>query len=309
MADLRDVTLRQLRAFTATARRGSVTAAAQDLLVTPPAITAQLKNLEALAGAPLFDRTLKGFTPTSVGEELLLTAADIEQQILRLGQRIEALKSGARGQLVFAVVSSAKYLAPNMVARFQDRHPDVRVKLVIGNRSEVVRGLEENRFDLLVMGRPPTHLPVSSVVLADHPHVLIARPDHPLVDDWDILADDLLRERFLAREAGSETRAILERFLEQMGGGRDFQVIEMGTNETIKQAVMAGLGLAIISVHTCFAELAEGKLATLKVRGLPLVRQWRLLHREDRRLAPSAVLMKAFVYEQRQALFPRYEGN
>jgi DNA-binding transcriptional LysR family regulator len=309
MADFRDVTLRQLRALAATTRRASVTAASRELSVTPPAITAQLKNLEALAGAPLFDRTLKGFSPTEVGEALLETAADIEQQIIRLGERIEALKAGARGQVVFAMVSSGKYLAPNIVAQFERRHPDVRVKLVIGNQRDVVRGLEQNAFDLLVMGRPPTHLAVASTVLADHPHVLIAPPDHRLVGDWDILAEDLLRERFLAREVGSGTRVLMGRFLEQLGGGRDFQVVEMGTNETIKQAVMAGLGLAIISAHTCFSELAEGKLATLKVRGLPLVRQWRLLHREDRRLSASAALMRAFIMEQRHALFPRYEGD
>jgi DNA-binding transcriptional LysR family regulator len=308
MPDLRDMTLRQLRALSATTRRGSVTGAARDLSVTPPAVTAQLKNLEALAGAPLFDRTLNGFAPTAVGEALLETAADIEHQISRLGEQIDALKAGTRGQVTFAVVSSGKYLAPSIVARFQRTHPDVRVKLVIGNRSEVVRGLEENRFDLVLMGRPPTHLPVTSTVLADHPHVLIARRDHRLVGDHDILAEDLLAERFLAREQGSGTRALMDRFLEQVGGGRDFQIVEMGTNETIKQAVMAGLGLAIISVHTCFSELAEGKLATLTVRGLPLVRQWRLLHREDRHLGASAALMKTFVMDHRRDLFPRYQG-
>jgi DNA-binding transcriptional LysR family regulator len=307
MPSVSDVTLRQLRALAATTRRGSVTAASRDLSITPPAITAQLKNLEALAGAPLFDRTLSGFAPTEVGEALLETAADIERQIARLGERVEALKAGARGHVVFAVVSSGKYLAPNIVAAFERRHPDVRVKLVIGNRSDVVRGLEQNAFDLLIMGRPPSHLPVASTVLADHPHVLFARPDHPLAGDWDILTEDLLKERFLAREPGSGTRALMERFLEQVGGGRDFQVVEMGTNETIKQAVMAGLGLAIISAHTCVSELADGKLVTLKMRGLPLVRQWRLLHREDRRMGASAGLMRAFILEHRHALFPRYE--
>jgi DNA-binding transcriptional LysR family regulator len=145
-------------------------------------------------------------------------------------------------------------------------------------------------------------------VLADHPHVLIARNDHPLVGAQDIQAESLFAERFLAREQGSGTRALMDRFFEQIGEGHEFQIVEMGTNETIKQAVMAGLGLAIISAHTCFTELAEGKLATIKIRGLPLVRQWRLLYREDRHLGASAELMKAFVIDHRRDLFPRHLG-
>jgi DNA-binding transcriptional LysR family regulator len=305
MADLRSVSFRQLRALSATVGQGSVTAAARVLGVTPPAITAQLKNLEALAGAPLFDRA-DGFKPTEVGRELLDTAIDIENQITRMGRRIEALRSGERGEVVFAVVSSGKYLAPNMVSSFQQRHPDVRVKLVIGNRGEIVRGLEQNSFDLIVMGTPPGSLRVADAILADHPHVLITSPADPLVRYGEVVAQHLTGARFLAREEGSGTRALMSRFLEHLGGG-PFPIVEMGTNETIKQAVMARLGVAIISAHTCFSELADGKLATLRVRGLPLVRQWRLLHRADRPLSACAAQMKSFIIERRLDLFPRYQ--
>jgi DNA-binding transcriptional LysR family regulator len=305
MFDPRAVSLRQLRALAATVKHGSVTAAARELLVTPPAITAQLKSLEAWAGGALFDRDLGGFTPSDVGRELLEAALEIDHQVGRVAERLTALREGSAGHVVFGVVSSGKYLAPRIVAEFQRRHPAIRVKLLVGNRGEIVRGLERNGFDLALMGQPPAHVPLSSVVLADHPHVMIAAPDHPLSGDPDILVEELLRERFLAREEGSGTRTVMARFLEQIGAGRAFEVVEMGTNETIKQAVMAGLGLAIISAHTCFSELLEGKLAALDLRGLPLVRQWRLTHRADRRLRPAAEIMKAFVFENRQSLFPR----
>jgi DNA-binding transcriptional LysR family regulator len=305
MADLRRLSLKQLRALVATVRHGSVTLAANDLSVTPPAITTQLKLLEASVGAPLFDRSLHGFVPTDLGRELLGTAIDIENQIARMGERIDALRSGARGSVVLGVVSSAKYIAPRLVAEFQREHPDIRVKLVVGNREETLRGLEQNGFDLLITGRPPPRIPVVSTILSDHPNVLIAAPGHPLVGDPDILVEDLLRERFLAREQGSGTRALLENFLERIGGGRPFDVVEMGTNETIKQAVMAGLGLAIISAHTCYSELQERKLATLRIVGLPLIMQWRLVHRADRRLITAAEILKTFLRKHSQSIFPQ----
>jgi DNA-binding transcriptional LysR family regulator len=305
MTDLRRLSLKQLRALVATVRRGSVTLAANDLSVTPPAITTQLKLLEAGVGAPLFDRSGPGFVPTDLGRELLDTAIDIENQITRMGERIDALRSGALGSVVLGVVSSAKYIAPRLVAEFQRQHPDIRVKLVVGNREDIIRGLERNSFDLVITGRPPAHISVVSTILSDHPNVLIVAPNHRLVNDPDILVDDLLRERFLAREQGSGTRILLENFLERIGGGRQFDVVEMGTNETIKQAVMVNLGLAILSAHTCFNELGEGKLATLRIFGLPLIMQWRLIHRADRRLTMAAEVLKAFVLRSSRSIFPQ----
>ncbi len=305
MPDFRRLSLKQLRALASTVRNGTVTGAARDLAVTPPAITSQLKLLEHSVGAPLFDRSAVGFVPTGIGRELFETALDIERQIERLAGRIDALATGAAGSVIFAVVSSGKYVAPRFVAEFGKLHPDIQVKLVIGNREEIVRGLEQSRFDLIVMGRPPPDIPVVSAVLSDHPNVLIAPPSHRLVGDRDIVVDDLLRERFLAREMGSGTRELLGQFLERLGRGRPFDVVEMGTNETIKQAVMVGLGLAVISAHTCFTELQEGKLATLRLAGLPLIRQWRLIHRADRRLTPAAIAFKTFMIRNSHALFPQ----
>jgi DNA-binding transcriptional LysR family regulator len=308
MADFRSLTFKQLRALSETLRHGSVTGAAKALHVTPPAITTQLKLLEESVGAPLFDRSADGFQPTEIGQELLEAALDIDRLVARASDRIGALRSGAAGSFVFGVVSTGKYLAPSIVAGFQREHPSIRVKLSVGNRSEIIRGLEHNEYDLLIMGRPPTHIALEAAVLSDHPHILIAPPDHRLVGDPDILVEDLLEERFLAREPGSGTRLLMDRFLERTGGGRHFDVVEMGTNETIKQAVMAGLGIAIISGHTCLAELRDGRLAVLSATGLPFIRQWFLIHRTDRTLTKAAATFKDYILGARERLFPTLPG-
>lgn len=304
MVDLRSLSLKQLRAFAATIRTGSVTQAAQALFVTPPAVTTHLKSLEKIAGQPIYEKNAEGPEPTEVGLELLEAAGEIERVIERTRVKIEALASGATGTVILGVVSTGKYFAPGIVARFRRDHPDIRVRLMIGNRTEIIKGLERREYDLLIMGRPPGHVEVEREVLGDHPHVLVAAPDHPLVGDPEILPEDLLRETFLAREEGSGTRVLMTRFLDRIGGGRPFTTVEMGTNETIKQAVMAGLGIAIISAHTCHTELAEGKLATLQAEGLPLVRQWILLHRADRELTKAAEVLRRFIIGHKAEILP-----
>ncbi|GAB4394298.1 MAG: hypothetical protein Tsb0032_18160 [Kiloniellaceae bacterium] len=224
--------------------------------------------------------------------------------IERTSQRIDALNAGATGSVTLGVVSTGKYFAPGIVANFRQHHPEIRVRLSIGNRTEIIKGLERREYDLLIMGRPPAHVAVDREVLGDHPHVLVAAPDHPLVGDPEILPEDLLRETFLAREEGSGTRILMTRFLDRIGGGRTFNMVEMGTNETIKQAVMAGLGVAIISAHTCHSELEEGKLATLQVQGLPLVRQWFLIHRSDRALTKAAEVLRRFIIGHKGEMLP-----
>jgi len=305
MSDFRGLTWKQLRALAATVEAGSVSGAAKTLGVTPPAITTQLKLLELEAGAPVFDRTSANFAPTEIGAEFLAAARDVERIVAQTHERVAALRSGAIGSVVFGVVSTAKYLAPTMVASFRNAHPDIRVNLSIGNRSEIVRGLEHSEYDILLMGRPPAHIEVESIPLSDHPHVLIAPAGHRLVGDSEILPEDLLRERFLAREPGSGTRMLMERFLERIGGGRAFDLTEMGSNETIKQSVLAGLGIAIISAHTCMAELREGKLVALPMVGLPLMRQWFLIHRVNRQLTKAAEIFKMYISDRRRDFFPK----
>lgn len=304
MPDLRGMTLKQLRALDAVVRHGGVTAAGRALSLTPPAVASQLKTLENFVGAPLLDRAEEGVAPTEIGQALLETARDVEELIERTHTRVAALRSGAAGSVIFGAVSTAKYIAPRMAAQFQAANPGVSVKLAIGNRGEIIRGLERNLYDVALMGRPPAHLPIQSEMLGPHPHVVIAAADHRLAARARVAPEDLREERFLSREVGSGTRLLMNRFLAGIGARRELEVVEMGTNETIKQAVMAGLGIALISAHTCLTELEVGKLVALPVKGMPITRRWFLTRRTDRPTPRATQTFIEFVFDNRAALVP-----
>ena len=305
MPDLRSLSLKQLRALSAVVRTGSITQAAEELSVTPPAVASHLKTLESLVGGPMLQKSADGMAPTPLARELIHAADEIESVIGRAANRLRALRAGAAGSLVFGAVSTGKYFAPSIVAAFQKEHPNIEVTLSIGNRQAVIAGFERGDFDVVIMGRPPGHLELERVVLGDHPHILIAPPDHRLVDDLHVIQEDLLQETVLWREEGSGTRILMNRFLERIGDGRPFKVTEMGTIETIKQAVMAGLGVAIISAHTCEAELREHRLAVIKAPGLPLVRQWVMLRRTDMSISEAAEVFWNYVRGAARELLPK----
>ncbi|MBB4285641.1 LysR family transcriptional regulator [Roseospira goensis] len=305
MSLARDVTLRQLRGFAEVLRRGTIAGAAERLHVTAPAVSTQLKTLERLVGAPLLDRSGEALRPTEVGDELLRTARLIETALMRCDERIGALRAGAAGLVRLGVVSTGKYFAPGLVARFNAAAPGITLHLTIGNRDDIVEALGARDIDIAVMGRPPEALDVVARRLGPHPYVMIAPPGHRLAGLESVPADILLQETFLAREAGSGTRTLMIRELDRLGNGRAYRVVEMASNETIKQAVMAGLGIALLSAHTVHTELAEGKLVALAVPGLPVMRHWFLIHLADEMLTPAATVFRDFVIGLDGAFLPR----
>ena len=270
------VTLKQLRALVAVVECGGVAAAAIRLHVTPPAVSTQLKTLEANVGGEVLSRP--DLVPNAVGIELLDAARRIEIVLQRSLERVSALRAGRAGRVVLGVTSTGKYFAPRLIARIAETMPELDVALAIGNRSEIIAGLAEGRFDIAITGRPPREPAVEATVLGDHPHVWIAAPDHPLVPERHVAPSRLLSETILTREDGSGTRILMERLLDREGDGRNYRRMEFGSNETIKQAVMAGLGIALLSGHTVVSELEQGRLALLDVVGAPIVRRWFMLH-------------------------------
>lgn len=284
------LTLRQLRALSAVARLGTMAAAGRELGLTTPAIHNQIKGLEDLFGLPLLYRSGDGpgAGPTPAGRMLLDAAARIEGALSQAGARIAALKRGDEGHVVLGCVSTAKYFAPRLVKLLRARHPGIEVALEIGNREAILADLDRMRFDLTIMGRPPRLPPVEARPIGPNPHTLIAAPDHPLAGRSALSAADLAGETFLSREDGSGTRILMTRYLDRLGDGAPFNVVEMGSNETIKQAVMAGLGIAFLSLHTLADELRHGSLVTLQAPGLPIERHWFLVRRLDQPQAPAA---------------------
>jgi LysR family transcriptional regulator, low CO2-responsive transcriptional regulator len=305
MPGMRNLSLKQLQAVSAIARSGSLTKAADVLAVTPAALTARIKQLEEEVGLPLFDRTSAGLRPTDAGREILHAFDAINGAIDACADRLNAMKGLSGGRITVGVVSTAKYFAPQAIAAFSQLHPAVEINLLVGNRGQTVQALKDYDVDLAIMGRPPGDFPVEAVPFGEHPFVIVAHPNHPLAIRKGLMKADLAREAFLVREDGSGTQAVFEEFMGGIAVRRPRLGIEMGSNETIKQAVMAGLGVALISGHTVAMELEAGRLALLDVAGLPIRRQWYALRRADRTLGPAARAFRQFLVDEGAKLLPR----
>lgn len=283
------LTLRQLRALRAVASQGTLTAAARDLGLSPPAVHGQIGTLEDLIGSPLLRRGEHGnFVPTNEGQALLDAQSQIAIALETCARRVAALQSGQTGSVALGVVSTGKYFAPGLVARLREALSDIEVTLHIGSRDSMLAALVGNAVDMVILGRPPRNMPVIADPIGPHPYIVIAPPDHPLAQADPALPADLLAETFLMREEGSGTHILTTRFLDRIGDGIPWRAIQMGTNETIKQAVMAGLGIALISAHTVSQELQAGRLASIRAIGLPIQRTWYLVRRQGGDMAPAA---------------------
>ncbi len=214
---------------------------------------------------------------------------------IAVSTRFAPCGTGNRGVAVLGVVSTGKYFAPGLVVRLRDAFPEIDVILKVGNRDKIIGDLKQGAIELAVMGRPPRSPANISYEIGPHPHVIIARPDHRLAQIDNISPADLLSETFISREIGSGTRILMMRYLDRVGEGMTYRQVEMGSNETIKQAVIAGLGIAMISQHTVTDELNAGRLVALNVPGLPIVRHWYLLHRTDLRMTPTLQTVRDFI--------------
>ncbi len=300
---MRHVTLRQLRTFVEVMRAGSYSAAAQALHLTPPAVTVQMRQLEARAGMPLVERTEEGIVATAAGRELMSAAARIDSTLVECAEALSALRGLKGGHVSIGVVSTAKYFAPQALAGFLQRYPSVEVRLDVGNRATIIAALEANSLDLAMTGWPPNQLAVEKEPVGDHPHVIIARPDHPLASRRRVPPSALQEETFLVREPGSGTRLLMERlFAESRVQPR--LGMEMGSNETIKQAVIAGLGIAFLSAHTVAAEVSEGRLVVLDIVGLPVMRRWYVVHLTRKRLLPAAMALRDYLIGEGHSFLP-----
>ena len=301
---MRHVTLKQLRAFSAVVRTGSITGGAAVIGVSPPAVTLQMKLLQEEVGLPLLDRGTTGMVPTEAGHTLLAMIRRMEAVFSDGAAELAALAGARTGVVHVGVISTAKYFAPHVLAAFARRHVGIEVKLFVGNRAEIVQRLSEREVDVVIMGRPPDGLDVAQEALGEHPHVIVAPPDHPLAAARSLGAADLAGETFLVREPGSGTRTVMERFFGDIGLLPRIGM-EIGSNETVKQAVMAGLGIAFLSAHTVDIEFQTGRLRVLDVAGLPLMRRWHVVHLAQRRLTPAAALLERFVVDEAHQYLPR----
>jgi LysR family transcriptional regulator, low CO2-responsive transcriptional regulator len=298
---MRNVTLRQLRVFASVARELSFTRAARELHLTQPAVSQQVKLLETEVGMPLFEHVGRKFHLTPAGVELLRYANQAIDLMREAGEAMAAAGGVRRGVLKLGAVSTAKYFAPSLLSSFLSSYPQVTIKFPVGNREEVIQQLASNEIDLVIMGRPPRELETIAEPFAKHPFVIVAAPAHPLARKRRVPLTKLADENWLIRERGSGTRASMEHvFREQGASFRTY--MEVSSTETIKQAVMAGMGISFISLYTVSLEVQTGKLAILDVTGLPVMRDWYVIHRKEKRLWPIAAAFRAFLLERGASL-------
>lgn len=279
--------LRQLQIFDAVARDLSYTRAAEALHLTQPAVFTQVKQLEDQLGQALIERIGKRLFLTEAGGVVHASAREVLGEIARMEMRLADLGGLAQGRLKLAVVSTAKYDLPARIGAFVQRHPGIDVALTVGNRQELIDRFAANEDDLYVLGTPPEGLDATAVRFAENPLVVLAPPDHPLAGRRGLTAGDLAAQPFVMREAGSGTRAAAERFFAAAGIAPRVR-IELGANEAVKTAVMAGLGLSVLSRGAAALELDHGYLVTLDVAGFPLVRHWYVAHPRGKRLSVAA---------------------
>jgi DNA-binding transcriptional LysR family regulator len=296
-----NITFRQLRVFTEVAQQGSMARAADSLHLTPPAVSMQIKEVEAQVGLALFERHGRQISLSTAGEYFLVHARRMLSDLKQADDAMARFKRLDHGLLTIGIVSTAKYFVPQMLARFHEEHPGIEVRLRVGsNRDQLVAMMQAGEVDLSVMGRPPKEIATRAEAFAAHPLVFVAPPAHPLLKVGHAPVSALEGHAFIVREQESGTRAAMEAFFAEHRT-KPRITMEMSSNETIKQAVMAGMGLSFLSLHTIGLEVRSGLLHVLDVEGTPLMRMWNVVHLQARLLSPAAEAFRYFIIERGEA--------
>lgn len=305
---MKNATLRQLKVFETAARHLSFSRAAEELHLTQPAVSTQIKMLQQHAGAPLFEQLGKRVYLTPAGTDMLRYSRAIIELFRQAGEAMAAHQGVSGGTLNVAVISAGDYFFPQLLAEFSRNAPGVKLNLGVFNREQLLQQLADNLTDLAVMVRPPREIDTVHEAFAPHPYVIVAPPDHPLARRRRIPMSTLLRERWLTRERGSDTWNSME---DGLGANlHKLQIaMEIRSTETIKQAVIAGMGLSFLSAHTIARELATGHLKVLDVVGFPVMLQWYVVHLRQKVLAPVAVAFKNFLLQRGAGLIGQVTGR
>jgi DNA-binding transcriptional LysR family regulator len=304
---MKNATLRQLKVFEAVARLSSFSRAAEELHLTQPAVSTQVRKLQEHAGLPLFEQLGKKIHLTPAGAQMLQCSREIIQKFQEAEEAMAQFKGVSGGRLKVSVISAGDYFFPSLLVEFAQRHPGVTLDFGVCNREELLAQLAANLTDLAVMVRPPEDLDTLAEPFAPHPYVVVAPAGHPLAGSRRIPVARIAREPFVVREHGSDTwNSMREGFGPALAGLNI--AMEIRSTETIKQAVAAGMGVSFLSAHTISRELQSGSLTVLDVQGFPLMLHWYVVHRRTKRLPPVAQAFKAFLLQDGSRLINRTLG-
>ncbi|MFA6120521.1 MAG: LysR family transcriptional regulator [Sideroxydans sp.] len=293
------LSLRQLQVFESVARHLNHSRAADELFLSQPAVSMQIKQAEQTIGMPLFEQVGKKLFLTEAGREMLHYSRSVVLLMQEMETVFDEMKGLEHGHLNIAVVSTANYFMPQLLAKFIQAHPKIKVSLSVANRDAVLTQLAENIADLAIMGQPPEGTDMVADPFLENPLVVIASPSHPLAIVKDIQPRQLVNETFLLREQGSGTRGVVERFFTSHRLPLPAHM-SMDTNEAIKQSVQAGMGIGIISSHGIEMELETKRLVVLDVAHFPIVRHWYIVHRKDKRASVAAQEFARFLSVESQ---------
>jgi DNA-binding transcriptional LysR family regulator len=307
---IRHATLRQLQVFEAIVRLGSFTRAAEELFLTQPTVSMQTRKLADAMGMPLFERVGRSVTPTEAGMELYTACRQVFESLANLEMKVDDLKGLKRGHLRMGVITTAKYLAPEMLGEFSRQYPGIDLALKVTNRERVIERLLANEDDLYITGVPDEDLKVEAFPFAPNPLVVIAPREHPLVGRKNISLKEISQEPFIMRESGSGTRDATLRVF-NAHGCRPQVRMELGSNEAIKHAVVGGLGLSVLSLHTLLMEGTEGAVVILNVKDFPIMRQWYIVYPRGKELSlvartflEFAIASEDMIHERLESLWP-----
>ena len=290
-------TLHQLRVFETVARHGSFTRAAEELSITQPTVSSQVKQLTKTVGLPLFEQIGKSLYLTDAGSELLATCQDVFEKLGNFEMKVADLKGTKQGQLRLAVITTAKYFIPRLLGSFCQQYPGIDVALKVTNHQEVQERMLSNKDDLYIVSQPPQDIDLQYQSFLDNPLVVVAKKDHPLANKKNIPIQCLNDQSFIMREQGSGTRvAILELF-------EQYQVevkvkLELGSNEAIKQAIAGNLGISILSEHCLISEGKSGELTILDVEHFPIKRRWYVAYLAGKKLSVIAGTFLNYLLEE-----------
>ena len=294
---MRNYSLKQIQTFIEVTRQGSVSKAAEKLCVTQPAVSMHIRQLEEAFGVALVEAQGRGIRLTDAGRTFAGRANVVMAELHELESLMAEYAGAQKGRIALAVVSTAKYFVPMLLMRFSRLYPDIEVRLHIENRESVLGMLERSEADLVIMGRAPRNMTTQAAAFATNPMAIVAAPSHALAERKNLPFSVLADYAFVMRESGSGTRAAMERLFALHEVPLKV-AMEMPSNETIKQAVMAGMGLSFLSLRTLRQELAGGYLVQLDINGMPIVGQWFVTHMASKTLSPAARAFKAFLVEQ-----------
>jgi DNA-binding transcriptional LysR family regulator len=290
-------TLHQLTVFETTARHGSFTRAAEELFITQPTVSSQIKQLTKAVGLPLFEQLGKRLYLTEAGKELLATCHDIFERLDNFKMKIADLKGTKQGKLEIAAITTAKYFIPRLLGSFCRQYPGVDISLNVTNHQQIQRLMMENQDDLYIMSQPPEDIDLCTQPFLDNPLVVLAPRSHPLVGCHNVPIQRLSDEPFIMRETGSGTRQAVQQLFAQHNVSVKVR-LELGSNEAIKQAIAGGLGISVLSQHSVFAEGALGELAILDVQHFPIQRRWYVAYLAGKQLSVIAQTFLEYLLDE-----------